>query len=113
VFKSFLSEISILHTLLQLLYQFYSVLKNREHHGEISLTVFKLKYCFLDLVVGRKILWYLLQVKNLAGLINPSLPLAGNILSRVVHFIYLHCPANGTRRFPTFSNPTIVPVNHS
>jgi hypothetical protein len=58
-----------------------------------------------------------LQVKDLGGLINPSLPLAGNILSRVVfcivHFVYLHCTENGTRRFPTFSNPTIVPVNPS
>jgi hypothetical protein len=43
-------------TLLKLLYQFYSVLKNREHHDEINLTVFKQKYCSFNLVVGRKIL---------------------------------------------------------
>jgi putative effector of murein hydrolase LrgA (UPF0299 family) len=40
-----------------------------------------------------------LLVKDLAGLINLSLPLAGNILSRVVLYILL--TANGTRRSPT------------
>jgi hypothetical protein len=72
-------------------------------------------YCFLNLIVGRKILWYIVSVKDLAGLINPSLPPADNVLSMVciVHLAYLHCTPNGTRCFPTFSNPTIVPVNRS
>jgi hypothetical protein len=32
-----------------------------------------------------------LQVKELAGLINPSLPLTGNILNRVVLYILYIC----------------------
>jgi hypothetical protein len=32
-----------------------------------------------------------LQVKDLVGLINPSLPLSGNILSRVVLYILYIC----------------------
>jgi hypothetical protein len=48
-----------------------------------------------------------LQVKDFAGLINPSLPLADNILQGCIErLVYLHC----TRRFPTFSNP-VVPVD--
>jgi hypothetical protein len=27
--------------------------------------------------------------------------------------LFLHCTGNGTRRFPTFSNPIIMPVNRS
>jgi hypothetical protein len=52
----------------------------------------------------------------LAGLINPILPPAGNILSSIVHYVYLNSTANGTRpsqRFPTVPNPIIVPVNRS
>jgi hypothetical protein len=49
-------------------------------------------YCFLNLVVGHTL--------------NPSLPLAGNILSRVVLYILYVCMAR-------FSKPNIVPVNHA
>jgi hypothetical protein len=44
-------------------------------------------YCFFNLVVGRKISWYF----KYRGFINPSLPLAGNILSRVVLYILQIC----------------------
>jgi hypothetical protein len=46
--------------------------------------------------------------KDLAGLINPSLPLAGNILNCIVHFVYLHCTAKRAA-----SQPFIVSVNRS
>jgi hypothetical protein len=39
-----------------------------------------------------------LEVKDLAGLINPSLPLAGNILSRVVLYILYICIVRQTAR---------------
>jgi hypothetical protein len=62
-------------------------------------------YSILNFVVGRKICM-VLQVKDFARL-NPSLPLADNILQGCIErLVYLHW----RRRFPTFSNP-IVPVN--
>jgi hypothetical protein len=39
-----------------------------------------------------------LQVKDLAGLINPSLPLPGNILRRVVLYILYICIVRQTAR---------------
>jgi hypothetical protein len=39
-----------------------------------------------------------LSVKDLGGLINPSLPLAGNILSRVVLYIWYICIVRQTAR---------------
>jgi hypothetical protein len=53
-------------------------------------------YCSFSLVVGCKILWYF-KLKILGGL-NPSLLLAGNILSRVVLYIWYICIVRQTAR---------------
>jgi hypothetical protein len=57
-----------------------------------------------------------LQVKDLGGLINPSLPLAGNILSRVVLYILYICIVRKTARAasqPFQTQPLCLLIPHN
>jgi hypothetical protein len=67
-------------------------------------------YCFLNMIVRRKIL-----CKDLAGLVNPSLPLAGNRYFKqdcIVHFVYLHCSARAAFQ-PFQTQPLCLLIAHN